>query len=64
VRIGRPIRLTGLAEAAAGPAFATCAGLLAYAARAPFEAVRAMGPDVLDGRGAFGRFGRWLKRNF
>jgi cell division protein FtsA len=64
VRIGRPIRLTGLAEAAAGPAFATCAGLLAYAARAPFEAVRAMGPDALGGRGPFGKFGQWLKRNF
>jgi len=65
VRIGRPIRLTGLAEAASGPAFATCAGLLAYAARAPFEAVRPMGgSDGLEGRGAFGRFGRWLKRNF
>jgi len=64
VRIGRPIRLTGLAEAAAGPAFATCAGLLAYAARAPVEAMRAgMSSEAAEG-GRFGRFGRWLKRNF
>lgn len=64
VRIGRPIRLTGLAEAAAGPAFATCAGLLAYGARAPVEAMRAgVSSEAVDG-GRFGRFGRWLKRNF
>ncbi len=31
VRLGKPIRLTGLADAAAGPAFSTCAGLLAFA---------------------------------
>ena len=30
-RLGRPARLAGLAEATAGPAFATCAGLLGYA---------------------------------
>src|SRR5690606_19296982 len=31
VRIGRPISVAGLAEATGGPAFATCAGMLAYA---------------------------------
>lgn len=31
VRMGRPVGLHGLAEAAAGPAFSTCAGLLRYA---------------------------------
>lgn len=30
VRLGRPIRMTGLPDAVAGPAFSGCAGLLAY----------------------------------
>ena len=37
VRLGKPIRLSGLAEAAAGPAFSTCAGLLAYAMQSAHE---------------------------
>jgi cell division protein FtsA len=32
IRLGRPMRIRGLAEATAGPAFSTCAGLLHYAA--------------------------------
>lgn len=32
IRLGRPQRLRGLAEATGGPAFAACAGLLTYAA--------------------------------
>src|SRR5271157_4574212 len=31
VRMGRPLRIGGLADSTAGPAFATCAGLLQYA---------------------------------
>ena len=34
VRLGRPAALRGLPDAAAGPAFATAAGLLAWAAGA------------------------------
>jgi cell division protein FtsA len=66
VRVGRPIRLGGLAEAAGGPAFATCAGLVAYAARGPVEA--ALGAqrvtDEETGSSPFGKIGRWLKANF
>jgi cell division protein FtsA len=32
IRLGRPQRVKGLAEATGGPAFSTCAGLLHYAA--------------------------------
>lgn len=32
IRLGRPHRIKGLAESTSGPAFATCAGLLHYAA--------------------------------
>ncbi len=38
VRIGRPLGILGLPEAASGPAFATAAGLLTFADRAPSEA--------------------------
>ena len=69
VRQGRPLRIRGLAEATAGPAFATCAGLLTYAMKTHAEAPA----GVLDfrARGAmeepnsrFGRFGLWLRENF
>jgi cell division protein FtsA len=38
VRLGRPLKITGLADSTGGPAFANCAGLLAFAARRPDEA--------------------------
>jgi cell division protein FtsA len=69
VRQGRPLGISGLAEATGGPAFATCAGLLSYAARNR----GATGAGTLDfqGRGAmeepdgrFGRLGLWLRENF
>ena len=37
VRIGSPIRFTGLPDVTGGPAFATCAGLLSYADNRPAE---------------------------
>lgn len=62
VRLGRPIRMDGLAEATGGPAFATCAGLLGLAMREPPAAVR----DFVDSSdsGRISRFGRWLRANF
>ena len=65
VRVGQPIRLTGLAEATGGPAFSTCAGLLTYSQISPLEAAGA--EDDAEGGspgGQFRRFGRWLKENF
>jgi len=64
VRIGRPGHIAGLAEATAGPAFATCAGLLNYAVTAertaPFLAPAQTGePD-----GLIGRFGDWFREHF
>jgi len=40
VRIGRPTGLTGLPDAAAGPAFSTLAGLVHYAADPPEDVMR------------------------
>lgn len=65
VRVGQPIRLTGLAEATGGPAFSTCAGLLTYAQISPFESAGSDGDaENATGRGQLFRFGRWLKENF
>lgn len=61
VRAGRPLRLSGLAEATGGPSFATCAGLIHYALQEggplpPLERVRAKGPG-----GAIARLGNWFR---
>ena len=65
VRPGRPVRLRGLAESVAGPAFATCAGLLSHAIQDHVE--RPITDDAPRPTGLFspvGRVGRWLKENF
>jgi cell division protein FtsA len=64
VRIGRPLRVTGLAEATSGPAFSTCAGLLRYVVdkSARSGEVRDFTSDGSQGR--LGRLGQWLKENF
>ncbi|HLY57863.1 MAG TPA: cell division protein FtsA [Stellaceae bacterium] len=63
VRLGKPLRITGLAEATQGPAFATTAGLLHFAASETAE-LRGRDFDAFAGsRGAFGRLGSWLREN-
>lgn len=64
VRLARPQGIPGLAEATSGPAFATCAGLLRYAALKHAS-------DPCWGRGrkqqpgsVLGRMGVWLRENF
>ncbi len=64
VRIGRPLRVHGLADATGGPAFAGCAGLLAYAMRKPEEAEQAPQPAVLEATGRMARIGAWIRENF
>jgi cell division protein FtsA len=64
VRIVRPQRIAGLAEATGGPAFATTAGLMHFALseRAEVSGMRHL-PERRR-RGVFGRLGHWLKENF
>ena len=64
VRMGRPLRISGLAESTAGPAFATCSGLLRYAVEkgAGGDAQSYHVPDGAVGR--FGRIGQWLRESF
>ena len=61
IRLGRPLRVAGLAEATAGPAFSTCAGLLAYGQRV--DALPAPMPAAIKegSSGLFGRIGHWLR---
>lgn len=62
VRIGRPIRVRGLAEATSGPCYTTCAGLLTYALAADIS--RQRGGREERSEGLFGRLGLWIKEHF
>ncbi|MFQ5774244.1 MAG: cell division protein FtsA [Kiloniellaceae bacterium] len=64
VRIGRPARVEGLAEATAGPAYATCAGLLIYALSEDKAAPRKALAQAGEPDGPFGRFGNWIREHF
>lgn len=63
VRMGRPLRLGGLADATAGPAFATCAGLLHYAVTRYSDAPSRARRGAEASAGVFGRLGGWLREN-
>jgi cell division protein FtsA len=63
VRLGRPIRVSGLAEAVNGPAFATTAGLLNYATQREHE----MPSEIISHIAAGSMWDRvrvWLKENW
>jgi cell division protein FtsA len=66
VRIGRPLGLAGLPEAAKGPAFAVAAGLLIYPQAAHlehFEPRRTR--QLMTGTGGYmARVGQWLRESF
>lgn len=64
VRLGRPMRISGLAEATGGPAFATAAGLLSYAADDRGEIRPAETGMIKSYGGPFGRIGGWLRDHF
>ena len=64
VRMGRPIRVHGLADATGGPAFTTAAGLLTYALQAEPETTKPTRPEGDLSGGIFVRFGSWLRENF
>ena len=60
VRIGRPQRIKGLAEATHGPAFSTAAGLLHFAVSERAESP----PRARIARsGIFARVGQWMREN-
>jgi cell division protein FtsA len=63
VRIGRPLRVNGLAEATAGPAFSTTVGLLHFALSERAEVARVGRGRSQRAGGLFGRLGHWLREN-
>lgn len=64
VRMGRPLRLRGLPESMSGPAFATSAGLIAFAMENP-SAVTVPTPIMKGESGGIGsRLGHWIHEHF
>ncbi|HYM03724.1 MAG TPA: cell division protein FtsA [Stellaceae bacterium] len=64
IRIGRPLRIEGLAEATGGPAFSTSAGLVHFALSERAEAPRQGRALTEEPGGLFVRFGHWIRENF
>ncbi len=67
VRLGRPLGIAGLPEAAKNPAFAGAVGLLVYPQVAQIEQFRASGAGRMSMTGTDGylaRMGRWIKDSF
>ncbi len=66
VRIGRPLGISGLPEAARGSAFAVAAGLLVYPQLAHLEHFGLRHTRHVKARtgGYFARVGRWLRESF
>jgi len=66
VRIGRPLGVAGLPEAAKGPAFAVAAGLLVYPQAAHLEHFEPRKTrQLMTGTGGYvTRVGRWLRESF
>ncbi len=63
VRLGRPIRLSGLPDAVSGPAFATTAGLLTYASECAGEMPAEIMANV-EGGSILERGKLWLRNNW
>lgn len=63
VRLGRPIRLSGLPDAVSGPAFSTAAGLLTYMASHSHEMPAEIMASV-DSGALLDRFKIWWKENW
>lgn len=65
VRIGRPLGIRALPEAAKGPSFAAAAGLLIYPQVAGEEHFETARPRLATGTdGYFTRMGNWLRESF
>jgi cell division protein FtsA len=60
VRHGRPLKVSGLAEATGGPAFATAAGLLHFAVDDCGEARGSTSQSTANQNGLFAHIGKWF----
>ncbi|HXS39549.1 MAG TPA: cell division protein FtsA [Stellaceae bacterium] len=61
VRVGRPLRIDGLAESTQGPAFATTAGLIHFALSERAEVPRRGRALTEQSNGLIGRLGLWVR---
>ncbi len=64
IRVGKPLRIAGLAEATGGPAFATSAGLVQFAVSERAETLRQGSALAEEPSGLFGRVGVWVREHF
>ena len=67
IRIGRPLGIRGLPEAAKGPAFSAAVGLLVYPQVAHAEHFEPRSGSLLQNTGTggyLGKVGRWIKESF
>ena len=64
VRMGRPLRIRGLAEAIAGSAFATGAGLIAHAIENPSSLTMPVPLQYGEPGRLTGRLGQWFREHF
>jgi cell division protein FtsA len=67
VRIGRPLGIKGLPEAAKGPAFSAAVGLLVYPQVAHIEHFEPRSAGIFAaaaGDGYLSRMGQWLRESF
>jgi cell division protein FtsA len=67
VRIGRPMGVSGLPQAAKGPAFSTAVGLMIYPQVADLETHASQSglmASLGNGNGRLARMGQWLKESF
>jgi cell division protein FtsA len=62
VRLGKPMRISGLADATGGPAFSTAAGLLAFAVQSHAE-LPGFSAEADPPKHLWGRVSLWLKEN-
>jgi cell division protein FtsA len=64
IRIGRPLRISGLAEATSGPAFSACSGLLRYGVEKYAGTIEDTPANDAAPVGRMARIRQWLKESF
>ncbi len=64
VRIGRPMKISGLAEATSGPAFSAGAGLLRFAVERISDNANPNDSHAARPNSRIGRIGQWIRENF
>ena len=64
VRIGRPLRVSGLADATSGPGFSAAAGLLRFAVEKYTDDTDPVDMAPVRAGIRFSRLGQWFKENF